>query len=83
MNTNIQDDMTHILYARGTLLDAADRQSAVEQMASMTSKTTEQIEQRLLSGQRKRVKSSDSLAKLMRLEEKLKAAGFDVYIDKE
>lgn len=75
--------MTHILYARGTLLDAADRHSAIETMALMTSKTTKQIEQRLLSGQRKRVKSSGSLSKLVRLEMKLKAAGFDVYIDEK
>lgn len=83
MHSNAQDKMIHVLYARGTLLDKADRQSAVEEMALMTSKTTEQIEQRLLSGQRKRIKSSDSLAKLIRLEEKLKNAGFDVYIEME
>ncbi len=73
--------MTHVLYARGKLLDSADKCSAIEKLASMTSKTDEQIEARLLSGERKRIKSSDSLEKLMRLEMKLKAAGFDVYID--
>lgn len=75
-----QENMTHILYARGTLLEMADRQSAIEQIATMTSKSCEQIEERLLSGKRKRVKSSESLSKLMRLEEKFRDAGFDVYI---
>lgn len=83
MYTDDLENMTHILYARGTLLEMADRQAAIEQMALMTSKTTKQIEQRLLSGERKRVKSSGSLSKLVRLEIKLKAAGFDVYIDKK
>jgi hypothetical protein len=73
--------MTHILYARGKLLDSADRRSAIEQIALMTSKSMEQIEQRLLSGQRRRVKSSECLEKLKRLEKKFRAAGFDVYID--
>jgi hypothetical protein len=62
-------------------LDAADRTSAIEKIATLTSKTRQQIEERLLSGQRKRVKSSHSLAKLVRLEIKFKDAGFDVYID--
>ena len=47
----------------------------------MTSKSREKIEERLLDGKGKRVKSSDSLRKLVRLEIKLKRAGFDVYID--
>ena len=75
--------MTHILYARGKLLDMADRKFAIQQIATMTSKSCKQIEERLLSGQRKRVKSSDSLSKLMRLAEKFKNAGFDVYIENE
>lgn len=77
----IGNEMTHILYSSGALLGEADQQSVVEQIASMTSKTAEQVKQRLLSGKRKRVKSSDSLSKLIRLEIKLKAVGLDVYID--
>ena len=78
-----QENMTHILYARGKLLETADRQSAIRQIATLTSKSYEQIEERLLSGKRKRVKSSDSLSKLIRLEKRFRNAGFDVYIDKE
>jgi len=62
-------------------LELADRQAAIQQIATMTSKSCEQIEERLLSGKRKRVKSSESLSKLMRLETKFRDAGFDVYID--
>jgi len=83
MNFDDRAAMTHILYTRGKLISAADREVAIEQMASMTSKTKEQIEERLLSGKRRRIKSSDSLNKLMRLELMLKEAGFDVYIDKK
>lgn len=75
--------MTHILYARGRLLDTADRRQAIKQIASMTSKSAEQIEERLLSGQRRRVKSSESLSKLKRLEAKFRDAGFDVYIENQ
>ncbi len=82
MDRHSQNEMTHILYSSGTLLATAIERSAIEQIASMTSKTKEQIKRRLLSGQRKRVKSSASLSKLIRLEIKLRAAGFDVYIDK-
>jgi hypothetical protein len=64
-------------------LAAVDRKSAIEQIASLTSKSVEQIEGRLPIGQRRRVKSSDSLSKLLRLEAKFRAAGFDVYIDKQ
>ena len=81
MNIDFREQMAHILYTRGKLLSTADRGMAIERMASMTSKTKDQIEERLLSGKRKRIKSSKSLSKLMRLEVKLKAAGFDVYID--
>ncbi|MFQ3245470.1 MAG: hypothetical protein ACI9SP_002118 [Arenicella sp.] len=76
-----QETMTHVLYARGKLLELADRRAAIQQIATMTSKSCEQIEERLLSGTRKRVKSSESLSKLMRLETKFRDAGFDVYID--
>jgi len=82
MNLNREQDMTHVLYSSGKLLDTADRLSAIEKIASMTSKNAETIEERLLGGHRKRVKSSNSLTKLIRLEIKLKRAGFDVYIDK-
>ncbi|MGK0375635.1 MAG: hypothetical protein ACJA2E_002115 [Arenicella sp.] len=74
-------NMTHILYASGKLLDSADRRSAIEQIAVMTNKSMEKIEQCLLSGQRRRIKSSECLEKLKHLEKKFRAAGFDVYID--
>jgi hypothetical protein len=76
-------DMRHVLYSRGRLLEDADQIDAIVELSSITRRTVEEVERRLLSGERKRIKSSDSLTKLFRLEKKLKASGLDVYIEVE
>lgn len=73
--------MLHILYSRGRLLDKVDWQAAVENISVLTQQPTEKVEAQLLSGRRKRIKSSESRSKLIGLKRKLINHGLDVYIE--
>jgi len=76
-----QEAATHVLYSRGRLFDDVDYFDALKKLSKITKRTEQQIESSLLSGERTRLKSSNSLDKLMRLEKKLKSNGLDVYIE--
>ena len=73
--------MSHILYSRGRLLAGVSKPAAVEQLSVITKKESDRVEEKLLSGKRKRIKSSDTLGPLVRLKSKFQDAGLDVYID--
>ena len=72
---------SHVLYSRGRLLSLSNGESAMQKLAALTNRTIDQIENKLLTGKRMRVKSSNSLARLHKLQTRLRAAGLDVYID--
>ena len=74
-------NVVHVLYSRGHLFDDTNQEEALEKLATITRKTTQQIEKRLLSGRRKKVKSSHSLEKLLKLKRRLTDIGLDVYIE--
>ena len=73
--------MSHVLYSKGRLRKNFNHDEAVVKLAEMTRKSVEQVEERLLNGKPKRIKSSDSLDKLYRLKTKLESNGLDVYIE--
>lgn len=72
----------HVLYSRGQLIESeeVDHENALAQLASVTSRTTDQVLERLLCGERKKIKSSASLKQLIRLQQKLESCGLDAYI---
>jgi len=77
-----QREPLHTLYSRGQLTKSAeaDRETALAMLASATRRTSHQVKERLLSGQRKKIKSSASMKKLILLQQKLTDCGLDVYI---
>jgi len=81
--TTRQGGLSHVLYSRGRLFDEFDYVESLSKLSNVTRRTEEQVEQRLLSGEQRRVKSSYSLKKIMRLEKKLKSLGLDVFIEVE
>ena len=70
----------HVLYSRGRMLSGSREDNAMQKLSVLTNRTIEQIQNKLLTGRRKRVKSSVSLARLQKLQNRLRAAGLDVYI---
>ncbi|WP_353410012.1 hypothetical protein [Arenicella sp. 4NH20-0111] len=72
----------HVLYSRGQLIESedVDQENALAQLAIVTSRTTDQVRERLLCGERKKIKSSASLKQLIRLQQKLENCGLDAYI---
>lgn len=73
--------MLYILYSAGQLRLNFDRQEALRQLSILTIRTEKEIQQKLLNGSRKKIKSSDSLEELFELKCKLEACGLDVYIE--
>ena len=72
----------HILYSRGYLLDSPelDHENALSMLTTVINRSEEQIKERLLAGERKKIKSSDSLKKLIALQQTLVNCGLDAYI---
>ena len=81
--TNIQSGLSHVLYSRGRLFDEFDYFEALSKLSIITHRSKKDLEEELLNGEKKRVKSSFSLKKIMYLEKKLKDIGLDVFIEIE
>lgn len=79
----IGNETSHVLYSRGRLFDDHNYFDALQKLAVVTRRTQQDVEERILNGERKRLKSSTSLRKLLQLESKLKGIGLDVYIEVE
>ena len=75
--------VAHVLYSRGRVFEDFNYFEALEKISEVTRRTKQQVEERILNGKRKRLKSSRSLRKLIALETKLKNVGLDVYIEIE
>ncbi len=71
----------HVLYSKGRLRLNFNREDSIRQLSRLTHKPEDEIIERLLNGERKKIKSSDSLESLFRLKRKLEARGLDVYIE--
>ena len=79
----LDDDGTHVLYSRGHLLDGADYFQSLRAIAELTKRNPQEVEELVLSGQRRKMRSSDSLKNLILLEAKFRELGLDVYIESE
>ena len=79
----LKDDGTHILYSRGHLLDGMNYFQSLQKIAELTRRNPQEVEELVLSGQRKKMRSSNSLKNLILLEAKFKELGLDVYIESE
>jgi len=73
--------VSHILYSRGRLFDEFNYFDSLDKLSEVTRRSKQQVEEFLLNGEHKRLKSSSCLKKLIRLESKLKKIGLDVYIE--
>jgi len=79
------DGKMHVLYSCGRMSEdsnEADYFESLKKIAELTRRTTQRVEETILNGQRKKIKSSLSLKKLVQLI-KLKELGLDVYIEVE
>ena len=74
-------DEIHILYSRGYLLDGVDYFSSLQKIAELTRRNSQTVEEHVLNGQRKKMRSSNSLKTLIQLEAKFRGVGLDVYIE--
>lgn len=79
----LTNDGTHILYSRGHLLDGMDYFTSLQKIAELTRRNPQEVEELVLNGQRKKMRSSNSLKNLILLEAKFKELGLDVYIESE
>lgn len=82
-SSTLESGVAHVLYSRGRVYDEFNYFEALEKISAVTRRTKQQVEERILNGERKRLKSSNSLKKLLLLETKLKNVGLDVYIEIE
>lgn len=76
-----KDLISHVLYSRGRILDEFNYFDSLDQLSKTTRRTKQQVEEFILNGERKRLKSSPCLKKIMSLESKFKKIGLDVYIE--
>jgi len=76
-------EVSHVLYSRGRVFDEFDYFDALQKISEVTRRTKQQVEERILNGERKRLKSSHCLKTILLLETKLKNVGLDVYVETE
>ena len=77
---------THVLYSRGRMFKSADDANYFEylqKIAVLTRRSPQEVEEIILTGERKKIKSSTKLKTLVQLEAKLKELSLDVYIEAE
>ena len=76
----------HVLYSRGRMFKNADDANYFEllqKIALLTRRSPQEVEEIILTGKRKKIKSSATLKTLIQLEAKLKELSLDVYIEPE
>jgi len=76
-----QSSLSHVLYSRGRILDEFNYFESLDKLSETTHRPKKEVEERILNGERKRLKSSSCLKKLISLESKFKEIGLDVYIE--
>jgi len=75
---------THVLYSRGRMFKSADDANYfdyLQQIAVLTRRSPQEVEEIILTGKRKKIKSSAKLKTLVQLEAQLKKLSLDVYIE--
>jgi len=77
---------THVLYSRGRMFKTADDANYfdyLQKIAVLTRRSPQEVEEIILNGKRKKIKSSTTLKTLVQLEAQLKELSLDVYIEPE
>lgn len=82
-----RDESMHVLYSRGKMLDGSNENcnyfECLQKIAKLTRRSSQEVEEIVLSGERKKISSSLSLKQLILLEAKFRELGLDVYIDSD
>ena len=84
--TERQNNNMHVLYSRGRMFKNAEDDNYfdyLQQIAVLTRRSPQEVEEIILTGERKKIKSSATLKTLIQLEAKLKELSLDVYIEPE
>ena len=84
--TSSENNNMHVLYSRGRMFKNADDENYfdyLQQIAVLTRRSPQEVEEIILTGERKKIKSSAKLKTLIQLEAKLKELSLDVYIEPE
>jgi len=83
---NVHNGEVHVLYSNGRMFKTAEDENYFEylkEIAVLTRRSSQEVEEIILTGQRKKIKSSSTLKLLVQLEAKLKELSLDVFIEQE
>lgn len=81
-----QSGNMHVLYSRGRMFKSTDDANYfdyLQKIAVLTRRSSQEVEEIILTGERKKIKSSATFKTLVQLEAKLKELSLDVYIEPE
>jgi len=74
----------HVLYSRGRMFKSdydVNYFDSLQKIAVLTRRSPQEVEEIILTGERKKIKSSSTLKTLVQLEAQLKELSLDVYIE--